>query len=83
MLGIPPNQVLVESARPGVPDAAGTPGLVWNTHASQICCPEDTDTGLSRGTVCQPVVPLTVVVLVTLRRAPGVPALSLYTARII
>jgi len=74
--GMPPDQVALDSARPGVPVAKRMPGLVWNTQANQTLWPAVTDTGVCRATVCQPWELLTVVALVTPRRVPGRPELS-------
>ena len=81
--GIPPDHVAVVSARGTLPVVKRIPGLLWNTHASQIFWPAETATGADKFTVCQPALALTVVEAVTPSRAPGLPALSAYTARII
>jgi hypothetical protein len=74
--GIPPDHVAVESALAGVPAMYLMPGLDSNTNDSQTVCPEVTDTGLVRDTVCQPAVPLITVAAVVPSNVEGVPAKS-------
>ena len=73
---MPPDHVAVDLALAGVPVVYLTPGLVWNTHASQTVCPDDTETGLISGIVCHPSAELTVVVAVTPSSDDGAPDAS-------
>ena len=82
LFGIPPDQVAVDIARPGVPAIQRIPGSFSKTQASQIVWPAETATGFCKEIVCQPSVLLIGVEAVTPNRVPGRPPASPYTARI-
>ena len=73
---MPPDHVAVDLALAGVPVVYLTPGLVWNTHASQTVWPDDTETGLISGIVCHSADELTVVVAVIPSSDDGAPVAS-------
>ena len=73
---MPAAHEAVDCALAGVPDVYRVPTAVSKTNESQTVCPEVTDTGLERATVCHPAAVLTVVEADTPRRLDGAPEAS-------